>query len=169
MVDYQTLSIVLTGIGLIIALTYYGLQIRNQNRTRQAQLFMNLYETYRNTEFKNMYTEILFHHQWKDFEDWWSKYGPIENKEAFSEWNSVAGYFNGIGILVKKKLIDMSMVDELLASTIITLWEKMGPNIREGRLSRTESIEPLPILHSNFEYLYNELIKYRKQHPELRT
>lgn len=31
MVDYQTISIVLTGIGLMLALTYYALQIRNQN------------------------------------------------------------------------------------------------------------------------------------------
>ena len=36
MVDYQAVSIVLTGIGLIIALTYYALQIRNQNKTRTA-------------------------------------------------------------------------------------------------------------------------------------
>jgi len=43
MVDYQAISIVLTGIGLMIALTYYALQIRNQNKTRTAQLLMQVY------------------------------------------------------------------------------------------------------------------------------
>jgi hypothetical protein len=54
------------------------------------------------------------------------------------------------------------MVDELLANTIIPLWVKMGPNILEARDHRRSYQRPLSGLHSNFEYLYNELTKYRE-------
>ena len=99
MVDYQILSIVLTGIGMIIALTYYALQIRNQNRTRQAQLLMNLYEVYRSPEFRARVNTVLLQ-EWTDPDDFWERYG-LDNKngEAWTNWQSVAGFFHGIGFL----------------------------------------------------------------------
>ncbi len=65
MVNYQTLSIVLTGIGLIIALTYYSLQIRNQNKTRQAQLFMQIYNRWTDPTFQENYLEVT-NREWED-------------------------------------------------------------------------------------------------------
>lgn len=159
MIEY--LPLVLTGLSITASILYYASVLRNQNKTRQAQLFMNLYETYRTTEFKNIYTDILFHWKWENYEDWWKKYGAENNPEAFSDWNSIAGYCDGVGVLLKKKLIDVSIVDELLANTIIPLWVKMGPNILEARDHRGSHQRPLHDLHSNFEYLYNELTKYR--------
>ncbi len=48
MADLQTLSLVLTGIGLIIALIYYTLTLRNTNRTRQADMLMRLHSEWGN-------------------------------------------------------------------------------------------------------------------------
>lgn len=161
MITLETVLDIIPVIGLAVALVYYSMTLNNQNKTRQAQLFMSLYETYQTTEFKNIYTDILFHWEWENYEDWWSKYGADNNPQAFSDWNSIAGYCDGIGVLLKKKLIDISIVDELLANTIIPLWEKMGSNILDAREHRGKWRKPLPVLHSNFEFLYSELAKYR--------
>lgn len=37
MVDYSTLSIVLTGIGLIVAITYYTMTLRNAEKARHRE------------------------------------------------------------------------------------------------------------------------------------
>ena len=58
MIEY--LPLVLTGIGIIVAIIYYTLTLRNTNKTRQAQLFMNLYSTYSTPEtqghFRNLFS-----------------------------------------------------------------------------------------------------------------
>ena len=162
MESFQLVAIVISILGLAASITYYSSVLQNQNKTRQAQLFMNLYGTYQTTEFKNIYTDILFHWEWENYEDWWGKYGADNNPKAFSDWNSIAGYCDGIGVLLKKNLVDIEMIDELLANTVISLWDKMGPNILEARDYRGSWRIPLGVLHMNFEYLYNELVKYRE-------
>ena len=164
MVSLEVIAILLSGISISASLFYYANVLQNQNQTRQAQHFMDLYNVYRTTEFKNIYTDILFNWKWANYEDWWNKYGAENNPQAFSDWNSIAGYCDGIGVLLKKKFIDISMVDELLANTIIPLWEKMGPNIQQARANGKGNWQaPLPDLHSNFEYLFEELVKYREK------
>ncbi len=54
--------------GVLIALTYYIVNIRYQRKPRQTQLFMDLYKTYRDPAFRTMYNEILTQ-EWNDFED----------------------------------------------------------------------------------------------------
>jgi len=180
MADYQTLSIVLTGIGMIIALTYYGLQIRNQNRTRQAQLFTTLYTTYQSQEFRNQWTAIL-KQEWTDFDDFWEKYGQDNNPEAWTAWQAVASFFHGIGILLKKGLLEIEVLDELLAPTTFMAWVAMGPILKgfeeyikqESVRNRFRDVEGVAISSryspwSGFEYLFNELRK-REEEAKLET
>jgi hypothetical protein len=47
MVSFESILDVVPAVGVIMALVYYTLTIRNQNRTRQAQLLMSLYEASR--------------------------------------------------------------------------------------------------------------------------
>lgn len=150
MVDYQTLSIVLTGIGMIIALTYYGLQIRNQNRTRQTQLFMNLFTQIRSKEFVRD-TRDLSSWQWRDFEDFRTKYGSRADKEANTLFHSTANFFDGIGVLVEYNELDPKLVEKLMSSWIIWFWEKFGDVIKEYR-----KVSYLQYLES-VEYLYDKI------------
>jgi len=120
--------------------------------TRQAELFMQLYDRFNDKDFAKQYTEILFQHKWTDFDDWMQKYGPMTNLDVFSSWMSVAVFFEGIGVLIKRKLIDISLVDDLLSSAIIMVWEKIEPIAKEYRVRFNR-----PQLWEWFEYLYTEL------------
>ena len=58
MVELSTLRDLVTISGVLIALAYYILTLRNQKRTRQAQLLMGLYEKYSSEESREKSMEI---------------------------------------------------------------------------------------------------------------
>jgi hypothetical protein len=159
MVDIQTVSIAIASAGVFIAAIYYVLQIRHQTKisqteieTRQANLLIQIYNYYYREDFLNTENEILFQWKWKDF-DFWQKYGPETNVKAFNKWDSVGTYFKGVGVLVKLKLIDLNLVDELMGTSIRLHWEKSGSIVKEFRTRMW------PHAYEWFEYLYNELQK----------
>ena len=169
MIQIDYLPIVLTGIGIMVAIVYYTLTLRNANKTRQAQLFMSLYETMRSQEFREQFNEII-RQEWSDFDDFWDKYGQDNNPEAWTKWQSVAMFYHGMGILVKKGLVEPSMLDELVSPNVYMAWVTMSPVLKgfiersstgalrrrsrdEGRLSKMYSA------WSGFEYLYDTLKK----------
>ena len=164
MVDYQTISIVLTGIGLMIALTYYALQIRNQNRTRQAQLFMQIYNRWTDTEFNENFIDVI-NRDWKDYDDWNMKFSEKVNPQATARQRTIGQYFEGVGVLVYRNLIDVNLVDDMMSSLLLNFWEKQKPVIMGLR----EHYKHPQILEWT-EYLYNEVKKVvESQHPELKT
>jgi hypothetical protein len=83
MIDY--LPLVLTGIGIIVAIVYYTLTLRNANKTqelqletRQAQLFMQIFNRqYDIDQRKSIY--LAQNIEYKDFDDFIEKYGPETN------------------------------------------------------------------------------------------
>jgi len=159
-VDIQTVSIAIASTGVFLAAIYYVFQIRHQTRirqteieTRQANLLIQIYNYYYKEDFLNTENEILFQWKWKDFDDFWKKYGSEANVKAFNKWDSVGTYFKGVGVLVKLELIDLNLVDELMGTSIRLHWEKSGPIVKEFRARMW------PHAYEWFEYLYNELKK----------
>ena len=159
MIDYQTLSIVLTGIGMIIALTYYALQIRNQNRTRQADMLMRLHSEWGSQYYQDAVWTVLSL-DFGDYAEFESKYGPVtEEKDAQVKLFRVGWFFNGLGVLLHKGLADIDMIDELFGYMVIWLWEIIEPVITVGRelYGQPRSLEW-------YEYLYKEMKKHIQEH-----
>ena len=82
--------------------------------------------------------------------------------DAWIPWVSVARFFLGIGTLVKRKLIDVDLVADIMGGPVIWTWDKMSPIVKEFKVDLKR-----PQLWDDFEYLYNE-IKNIEQHPELK-
>lgn len=146
--------------GVIAGFAYYVLTVRNQNRTRQAQLFMQIYGVFRTEEFQDYITEIVSW-KWHDYDDFMKRYGPTTNPKAWNALGSVAGYFEGIGLLVNKRLIDISLVENLMSSHIIFFWEKIKPLSVDMRRSLNR-----PQIDVWKEYLYNEITKREARHAK---
>ncbi len=101
---------------------------------------------------------------WKDYDDYLEKYGP-ENMEASTAWWSVGKVFEGIGVLVKRGLIDVSLVDDLMSGQVLQYWEKVEPICREDR-RRLD----YPQAWEHVEYLYDQILPLvEEQHQELKT
>ena len=173
MVDAQTVSIIFAGVSIGVAAIYYTLTLRNTQRaqqlqleTRQAQLFMNIY----NQSFTNPYylesTGRILDNAWSSYEEFKSIYHYGENKdpEFCKAYDLVCGFFEGVGVLVKENLLDIRLVALLISTQTRSFWELNQLIIDEFR----EDLNA-PRIWSEFEYLYNELVAYLEDHPELKT
>jgi hypothetical protein len=89
---------------------------------------------------------VRYKYQLKDYDDWFPDYGTLLT------------FFEGLGILVKKGLIDISLVEDLLANRIIWFWEThMEPTIDTTRTFTRD-----PTQYDHIEYLYHEM-KHRQR------
>jgi hypothetical protein len=158
MVD--NLPLILTGIGLIASIIYYTSVIRNQNRTREAQLFMQFMSPAMSGDKPQYYQEIM---EWElsDYDDFMRIHSDPENKKSFSE---ISYYLESIGSYVRLGYIPIRLVAVTMTVWVTGFWNKFGSMIVEWRV-RTNT----PRLLSETEHLYNELMKYVEKHPELST
>ena len=160
----QTISVLVASAGLLIAALYYIFQLRHLRRqreieieTRQAQLFMQLYNHYQGEEVQRSENEVILQWKWKDLEDFWEKYGPETNMEAFTRWDAMETYFKGVGVLMRRKLIDPNLVYDLIGPAIIIHWEKFGPIIVDLRKRYWSHA------FEGYEQLYDEMKKREQQ------
>lgn len=174
MVDLAMLQVVrdLVAIfGVVAGFTYYVMIVRNANRTRelslksqdqaletrQAQMFMQIFDKFHEPEFFNKFTRI-FTWTWTDYDDFIDKYGWEADPEAWYSEGSVAAFFEGIGLLVHLELLDLKLVHGLMFRHVKMFWEKMRPISLEMRKRLR-----IPHIDQWVEYLYAELMRYDKE------
>ena len=157
MIEY--LPLVLTGIGIIVSILYYTSVLRNQNRTRQAQLFTQLYKDYRTPENLSLMSKAM-QMNWNDYDEFQSKYSSITQMEERLPYTFWSMYFQEIGILLKEGFIDITLVAQFLPDFFRGYWKKFEPIILEER-KRTN----YPQYFGGMEFLYNEFCKHRGHEP----
>ena len=157
MVDVTEISAVVAAAGVMIGVVYYILDIRHQARTRETDLVMKLYSQYGSKEYVEAYPHFFINLEFKDYEDFKNKYPSYASwvgTPAQVSFMMYCYFFEGIGILLHRKLIDIKLVDDLFSIAIKSNWKKVKP-IVEGR--RKEWNEPA--YWEYFEYLYNDMKK----------
>ena len=150
MVDLQTVSVTIAAATFVIGIIYYLYNLRTTLETRQASLFMQLYGIYESKDFLKDYTD-LWRYEYTDINDWMSKYHPVKNPEAYASSMRVGRFYEGVGILVEKKLISMDLVVELMREAIIFNWDRLKVYAYGQR-----EVTHMPIW-THFESLYNEV------------
>jgi hypothetical protein len=151
--DVQTFSAIAAVIGVTVGIALTFLELRHLRKERQTNLVTDLYSTFSSKEFQIAFAQID-NLEFKNAEDFLERYGPKANVEAWGKWQSEAAFFEQVGILLHRKLIDITLVDDLLSTAITQAWEKMAPIIKDRR----ERLG-LPQIWEWFEYLYNEMKK----------
>jgi len=153
MVDIQTISIAVASASVVAGVIYYSLQVRHQslqiqqqNKMRQTDLIMKLYSQFNSLEFQKIWQEVLKRET--------NDYYEYEKSHGWAEFTAVGMFFEGIGILLKRKLIDIELVDDMFTSDIKWTWEKLKDLTLEHRKIRNQ-----PEILEWFEYLYNEMKK----------
>jgi hypothetical protein len=142
-----SLSVVIAAASVIAASIFYSYQIRNQTRVRKADLLLRLYGTFDSLDFQEAFHRIY----WADFHDYDSFVEIVEGKRQIGSY--VFTFYDQVGVLLRRGLIDFDLVDALLGNSARQLWEKIAPAIREAR-TRYD-----PRLYENFEYLYDEMTR----------
>jgi len=171
--EIQAAYYMVAATGVLVAAAFYVLNMRisqkNQEivlksqeqtlETRQAQLFMQVFQRFNEPDFFDKYTDFLSW-KWKDYEDYRSKYGQKVNAEAWYSEGSIAAFFNGVGLLLYMDLLDIKLIHGLLFIHVKMFWEKIKPVSYEMR----ERLQ-LSQIDEWVEYLYGELMEYNKKHP----
>ena len=152
----QTVSIAIASTGVFLAAVYYILQIRHQTKMRQSDLIIRLYSVYSGKTLQKALA-IVMALDYKDYEDFVKKYGPMPStspNEVLISVGIVGTFFEGVGVLLSERLLDINLVLKLFA--VEMYWKKVEPLVKEGRKQLT------PEHWQWCAYLYNE-VKKRKQ------
>jgi len=151
-VDIQTVSIAIASAGVFLAAVYYILQIRHQRNVRNSDLVIRLYTHCTSDEWEEAYMRILNAH-FEDYEDFSRKYGGLISENPVSiAAGKVSAFYEQLGYLLYRKLIDADMVFQLFS--IARPWNKIKPMAYGARKQLGQ-----PNLYEWFEYLYNEMQK----------
>jgi hypothetical protein len=154
-VDIQTLSIAIASASVVAGIVYYVFQVRHQTKMRQTELLVRIAPWVNMSSIELQQASIrVLNTEYKDYDDFLKRYGQLHSeKPEQMAILSILNYLEGIGILVRRKLVDADFVYDFWSGDIPTLWEKVKPII-EGERKKWN----YPLL-LNAEYLYNEMKK----------
>ena len=170
----QSLSYVAAALGVCVAAIYYVMNLRISQRnqelslktqqqtleTRQAQMFMNIYQQTTSKDFTSAWNTFMSG-QWENYREYRELY---QNKE-FANASMILGmYWEGLGVLVKEGFLPIRLVALLITGMTRAFWEKLKPINEEARVDLG-----FERWMSETEYLYDELLRYLEEHPELST
>jgi len=148
--DVSSLSAIIAAVGVMIGVILTVLEVKNWVNTRQTDLVIRLYSTFGSDEIQEAWERIQTR-EFKDFDSYRKEYG-------LQDVNKVGWFFEGLGVLLHRKLIDISLVDDLFSSPVKRAWEKLLP-VAEGERNQTNR----PQIWEWFEYVYNEMKKREQQ------
>lgn len=159
MASFEFLAVIVSVLGLAVSITYYAMVLRNQNRTRQAQLFMQIFNRFNETEFLEAWDK-WFTLEYSSAEEGLRVFEDLENIRLRRK---LGAFFEGVGVLVREDLVDIRIVANLMAGIVHQFWMTIMPYIDEWREAYNH-----PRMMSETEYLYNALKKYSEDHPEIK-
>ena len=122
-----------------------------QDPAQPEQLLLGLYERFNDPEFQKSWHEVG-QWEWKDYDDYLKKYGA--DPKASGQADMVSTFFEGMGALAKRGIIDIAQVDDAMSKSILSYWRKFGPVYTESR----KKLGPTRGRYT--EYLCNEVQRY---------
>jgi hypothetical protein len=92
MVSIEQILYIVPILALTASILYYAIILRNANKTqqmqletRQVQMFMIISNTRSSPEFQKLIYRVTFVDEWDDLQDYFNRYGPEKNLDAYSE------------------------------------------------------------------------------------
>ena len=143
MVDIQTVSIAIASASVTLAAIYYMWQIRHQTKIKEMDFVMRMPSTFLSKEVFQT-TMTVRKTEFKNYDDYEEKCGV--------EARQVADFGENLGFLVKRKLVDISLVADRYS--LDEIYEKLRPWIEETRRRANN-----PKLYEWFEYVVKEMKK----------
>jgi hypothetical protein len=170
-ITYQMVLSTLQTIALIVGIAYYLFIMRNSQRnqelarkaqehateTRQLDIYMRYQMMGVNPDFNRNMFEVLAL-EWQNFDDFARRYSHTENPEGAGKRFAAFDYWNGLGYILSRGVIDSETAFDMFGNTAIGAWMKFEPIIqgfreRDGR----------PETWKWFEYFADEMKKVRER------
>jgi len=146
MVDIPSISSAIATIGVLVGVTFAYLEVRTLVKTNQTDLAFRLYSTFGDKEFQEAYEKVSTMNV--------KNYSDVVKKGFRAELFTIGSFFEGIGVLVKRGLVDFGLVNDLFRESIKLVWERFQPIAEDYRTQFNQ-----PLWGVSFEYLYKEAQK----------
>jgi hypothetical protein len=150
MVDIPTIIAIVTTASILVGIAFTILEIRHFNKTRKTEIIMKIYDRFGSKEIVEAMNKVGA-----------SKFESLDNyrdKYGLTDITMIAVLFDGIGVLLEQKLIDIDMVDQLFGTSVYLLWTKIEPVIFAMRKGLNE-----PSFFAHFENMMKKLNAHRQQ------
>ena len=120
--DVPTISVVIASLSVIGGAIYYMLETRHQRKIRQTESVIRL-SPWLSMDAKDVQEAIGTVHsaEFTDYKDYIAKYaGTLEERSL----KLLGNYFEGIGLLVHRKLVDTDLVFDFWGDVAETVWDE---------------------------------------------
>jgi hypothetical protein len=148
--DITSFSAIVAAISVVVGVIFAIIQMRHATKTRTTGLVIQLNPALR-ADLGDLIesSNIIWKQEFTTYEEYIEKYGnPWTDKPLLT----LLAYNDGLGYLLRKRLIDKEIIEYLSEGNITVIWEKLQPIITGMR----ENYH-LPDMFESFDYLYNEL------------
>jgi len=160
MVDITEISAIVAAAGVLAGVVYYVLQMRNQTRIRKTDLIVRINPWF-NISPKELieYANTVLALEYKDYDDFVQKYGSLYGgKPEANALRTMLNWADGLGMLLKRNLVDIDIVLDSYGGIAQLFWEKVKPLV-EGYRKDTHYAHH----YERVEYLCSEIEKREQQ------
>jgi hypothetical protein len=159
--DIVSISSIFAAAGVIVGVILTVQELRHLSKQRQTDLLVRLapWLNMNSSELLQAYVKVL-NLEFKDYDDFVKKYGPpLAEKPEQMAIMTVGNYFEAIGTLLRRKLLDADLVWDYWGEAFIEYWGNKIWRYVEG--TRKELNQPE--FADAGEYLFNEMKKIEQQ------
>jgi hypothetical protein len=152
MVSLTDWAAILSALAGVSATVFILLQLRHMEQHRNLEVSMKLFEWAESERLRKAFRWVEEDFQFENYE----KYKSEEAKsfEVSDYPYEVEAYFEEVGFLVVKKLVDLDIIVDRLGSYIIATWKRLEPWIFALRKERGDQT-----FGEHFQKLYQKTVK----------
>ena len=129
--EIQFAYYMLAATGVLVAAIYYIISLRYNMKARETEICRLATSDFHSEQGMQRYAAVMSM-EWKDYEDFWKKYGP-SNPEMFGKWTSQFITWATVGTLIKNKVVRAERLYDMGAYGAILGWEKFKDIIQSRR------------------------------------
>ena len=122
MVTLGDLGSILGAAAVIVGASIGLFQLRNFLQLRQIDVVIRLYSTFGDDSFQRCYWRVQ-RWNYQTFED----FDKNASQDDYEAWFRVSVFFENMGLLYKRGLAKIELLDDLLSGPILLSWEKVKP------------------------------------------
>lgn len=150
--DVSTVSVLIASASVVAGAIYYMLETKHQRIERQTESILRLSPWFSLTakEIQEAINNVCSV-EYTDYEDYLEKYG---GKPEQTSLKLLGNYFEGVGLLVYRKLVETDIVFDFWGDLALSMWEENEALIGDMRKNSGE-----PRMFEFWEYLAKEMKK----------
>ena len=127
---FQIVFQFLQTVSIMVGIAYYFIVLNNQQKNQKITATYDILNVFRDEKYYYKWLELM-RIEWTDVDEFFEKYDTLEWQ---SKWGTMFQYYDGLGLLWKKGLLDLGDFAPIFGSGCLGLWLQYKPVVEAFRL-----------------------------------